>query len=121
MIRKYNPIKADEKIMSEDLTKQEKTFVDSFTLNRHEERKVVKMMTDCIGKKGQCGLHIVIDDGNTEESHVRWCLENLNKYCPKEDIEVAKEICEYLLRFDDEKRWKLHTKSMTNHWNRKKK
>lgn len=25
---------------------------------------------------GYCCLHIVIDDGNVEDGHVRWCLEN---------------------------------------------
>jgi hypothetical protein len=37
-MKPYNPIKAEEKIMSEDLTKQEKAFVDSFKLSdKHKE------------------------------------------------------------------------------------
>lgn len=43
-MKTYNPIKAEEKIMNEPLTKDEQKFVDSFTLDKmitYEDIKVV--------------------------------------------------------------------------------
>lgn len=44
-----------------------------------------------------CCLHIVLDDGNWEEEHVRWCLENAKHG-------ICKDVCELLLRLTDEGR-----------------
>lgn len=29
-------------------------------------------------------LHIVLDDGNTEDHHIKWCIENMQDY-PEEE------------------------------------
>jgi hypothetical protein len=49
--------------------------------------------------EGGCGccLHIVLDDGNVKEYHVRYCLENA-------EHGICKEVAEMLLRLTEEGR-----------------
>lgn len=41
--------------------------------------KLVRLLYDDLGEG--CGglLHIVLDDGNIEDNHIQWCIENANK------------------------------------------
>lgn len=51
-MKPYNPIKAEEKIMSEPLTKDEQKFTDSFTLD-----KIDKLITHDEAKENTLYLH----------------------------------------------------------------
>ena len=61
------------------------------------KEKIIQNIAYCLNAVGQCGLHIVIDDGNIENHNIQFCLDNLDKYCAKQDTEKAKQIVEYLL------------------------
>lgn len=40
--------------------------------------RLIRKIYSMPGGQGGGPLHIVIDDGNVEEHHIRWCLEQLN-------------------------------------------
>jgi hypothetical protein len=50
-------------------------------------------------------LHIVLDDGNTADSHIRWCLENS---IMKANDKTARIIAEELLKLDDQTRKNMY-------------
>ena len=54
-------------------------------------------------------LHIVLDDGNLEEHHIQWCLDNSIK---DGKDERAKVIAEKLLKATPAKRLRLYE----DHW-----
>ena len=76
-------------------------------MSKELEKEMIILIADAISKPQQCGLHIVIDDGNVEISHIRWCKNNLYKYCPIEDLELANKIIDYLLSISWSKRYKV--------------
>lgn len=41
-------------------------------------------------------LHIVLDDGNTEDHHIIWCVENMNDY-PAEEQRLYVRCAELLM------------------------
>lgn len=49
-------------------------------------------------------LHIVTDDGNLEDEHIKWCLEECNKHPEAEESEIGKLICNELLKLTMEQR-----------------
>lgn len=49
-------------------------------------------------------LHIVTDDGNLEDHHIKWCLEECNKHPECEEAELGKLICNELLKLSMEQR-----------------
>lgn len=49
-------------------------------------------------------LHIVTDDGNLEDHHIEWCLEECNKHPEREESEIGKLICKELLKLSMEQR-----------------
>lgn len=49
-------------------------------------------------------LHIVVDDGNLEDHHIKWCLEECNKHPECEESEIGKLICNELLKLPIEQR-----------------
>ena len=57
--------------------------------------------------EGACGgpLHIVLDDGNTEETHIQWCLEHLNdSEWSDEMISLCKKLGELMLEMTSTER-----------------
>ena len=65
-------------------------------------KKRIKELVDIIYKNYSCvggALHIVLDDGNIENEHIRWCLNN--SICEISNIEEKKiytECAELLLK-----------------------
>ena len=49
-------------------------------------------------------LHIVTDDGNLEDCHIKWCLEECEKHPEREESEIGKLICKELLNLPMEQR-----------------
>ena len=49
-------------------------------------------------------LHIVTDDGNLEDHHIKWCLEECNNHPECEESEIGKLICNELLKLSMEQR-----------------
>lgn len=49
-------------------------------------------------------LHIVTDDGNIEDHHIKWCLDECSKHPEREDSEIGKLICKELLKLSMEQR-----------------
>lgn len=49
-------------------------------------------------------LHIVTDDGNLEDHHIQWCLEECDKHPEREESELGKLICRELLKLPIEQR-----------------
>jgi hypothetical protein len=49
-------------------------------------------------------LHIVLDDGNLEDWHIEWCLEQCNEHPEREESGIGKLICEELLKLPMEQR-----------------
>lgn len=49
-------------------------------------------------------LHIVTDDGNLEDDHIKWCLNECNNHPEKEESEIGKLICNELLKLPMEQR-----------------
>ena len=43
-------------------------------------------------------LHITLDDGNLEDSHIQWCLEQCETHSENEESEIGKLICKELLK-----------------------
>ena len=41
-------------------------------------------------------LHIVLDDGNTEDHHIEWCIENMQDY-PEEEQKLYIRCAELLM------------------------
>lgn len=41
-------------------------------------------------------LHIVLDDGNTEDHHIKWCIENMDDY-PEEEQRLYFKCADLLL------------------------
>ena len=41
-------------------------------------------------------LHIVLDDGNTEDHHIKWCIENMHDY-PEEEQRLYLRCAELLM------------------------
>lgn len=76
--------------------------------NKHLE--TIKAYISCLYKldDGNCCtgglLHIVTDDGNLEDDHINWCLEECNKHPEREESEIGKLICRELLKLPMEQR-----------------
>ena len=49
-------------------------------------------------------LHIVTDDGNLEDHHIKWCLDRCENSPDREDSEIGKLICTELLKLSMEQR-----------------
>lgn len=49
-------------------------------------------------------LHIVTDDGNLEDHHIKWCLDECSKHPECEESEIGKLICNELLKLPMEQR-----------------
>lgn len=49
-------------------------------------------------------LHIVTDDGNLEDHHIKWCLDECNNHPESEESEIGKLICKELLKLPMEQR-----------------
>lgn len=53
-------------------------------------------------------LHIVLDDGNVEDSHINWCLNNsIVKISDEEEKKVYTECAELLLKLSYSSRKRL--------------
>lgn len=76
--------------------------------NKHLE--TIREYISCLYKldDGNCCtgglLHIVTDDGNLEDHHIKWCLEECNKHPEREESEIGKLICAELLKLPMEQR-----------------
>lgn len=76
--------------------------------NKHLE--TIKAYISCLYEldDGNCCsgglLHIVTDDGNLEDVHINWCLEECNKHPEREESEIGKLICKELLKLPMEQR-----------------
>ena len=53
-------------------------------------------------------LHIVTDDGNLEDHHIKWCLDECDKFPEREDSVIGKLICNELLKLPMEQRILVH-------------
>lgn len=42
-------------------------------------------------------LHIVLDDGNTEDHHIKWCIEHALDHYPEADWPLYKRCAELLM------------------------
>lgn len=42
-------------------------------------------------------LHIVLDDGNTEDRHIQWCIDHLDEYAAKDEVPLFLECARLLL------------------------
>lgn len=49
-------------------------------------------------------LHIVTDDGNLEDHHIKHCLNGCNNHPESEEAEIGKLICNELLKLSMEQR-----------------
>ena len=49
-------------------------------------------------------LHIVLDDGNTEDEFIRWCIENALKYVEEKDQWMFVRCAELMLTMPEHKR-----------------
>lgn len=49
-------------------------------------------------------LHIVADDGNLEDHHIQFCLDECIKHSEREEAGLGKLICEELLKLSMEQR-----------------
>lgn len=56
-------------------------------------------------------LHVVLDDGNTEDNHIQWCIDHLDEYSDKEDIALFAECAGILLSMPERKRNTAITKA----------
>jgi hypothetical protein len=57
-------------------------------------------------------LHIVLDDGNTESHHIRWCLENsIPKIEKIKERELFEKCANNLLKMGEKKRGKCITQA----------
>ena len=75
--------------------------------------EIVKDILYCLSQEGQCGLHIAIEDGNLDDDDIKWCLNNLEENCNKEDIDIANKISTYLLNLEDDTRYEIFNKVWT--------
>lgn len=53
---------------------------------------------------GGGALHIVLDDGNTEDEFIRWCIENALKYVEEKDQWMFVRCAELMLTMPERKR-----------------
>lgn len=51
-------------------------------------------------------LHIVLDDGNTEDEFIRWCIENALKYVEEKDQWMFVRCAELMLTMPEHKRYR---------------
>lgn len=49
-------------------------------------------------------LHIVLDDGNTEDRHIQWCIDHLDEYAAKDDVPLFLECAGLLLSMRERNR-----------------
>lgn len=72
------------------------------------EREVVGLIRE-IYKTYPAGgaLHIVLDDGNTEDEYIRWCIENALNHVEGKDQWMFKRCAELMLTMKEHKRNKV--------------
>ena len=58
---------------------------------------------NCVG----CCLHIVLDDGNIEDSHVAFCVEQTNKPVHKGPHDDCRELADLMMTFSKTQRRKV--------------
>lgn len=74
--------------------------------NKHLD--TIREYISCLYHLDGCGtgglLHIVLDDGNLEDNHIQWCLEQCEANPDQEEAEIGKLICKELLKLPMQQR-----------------
>ena len=80
--------------------------MDNFEIKQRirELKHIIYNKYNCAGGE----LHIVLDDGNIEEDHIKWCLDNsIVKISDEEEKKVYTECAELLLKLSYSSRKRL--------------
>ena len=80
-------------------------------MNNFEIKQKIRELKNIIYSKYNCvggELHIVLDDGNIEDSNINWCLNNsIIKISNEEEKKVYTECAELLLKLSYSSRKRL--------------
>jgi len=70
--------------------------------------RVIKLICEIYKQhSGGGALHIVLDDGNTEDRHIQWCIDNAilnNGFCTTEEEPIYLECAQRLLKMTERQR-----------------
>ena len=90
-------------------------MIKSYDRSLHEKAKckyfnehlyTIKSYISCLYSIDPVGglLHIVTDDDNVEDYHIKWCLDECYKHPEREEAEIGKLLCTELLKLPIEQR-----------------